>query len=139
MSEKQTIDDASHSDWETENKRQAESQSAGATPDQVQTTGVAAVAAGLGGSDATPRTDSMCFDAKQIGFDGTLECVLAADARIIERALRAALDTLEEDAIAQRAFWGADDKHGIAVEAERIYEKAKAALSPNDASQQRAD
>lgn len=46
-------------------------------------------------------------------------------------ALKEALDTLEEDAIAQRAFWDKSDKHGIAAEAERIYEKAKAALSPN--------
>lgn len=71
----------------------------------------------------------MSFDAKQIGFDGRLECVLADDSRILERALRAALDTLEEDAIAQRAFWGETDKHGIAAEAERIYKMAKGALS----------
>ena len=60
----------------------------------------------------------------------------------LRSALSAALDTLEEDAIAQRAFWEDDDKHGIAAEAERIYEKAKAALSPNtvvsDAAQRRS-
>ena len=55
----------------------------------------------------------------------------------LRSALTDAVDTLEEDAIAQRAFWGAADKHGIAAEAERIYEKAKAALSPNVKAQPR--
>ena len=48
----------------------------------------------------------------------------------LRRALSAALDTLEEDAIAQRVFWDNDDKHGIAAEAERIYKMAKSALLP---------
>ena len=47
----------------------------------------------------------------------------------LRRALEAALDTLEEDAIAQRSFWGVDDKHGIAGEAERVHALAKYALS----------
>lgn len=46
MSEKRTIDDASHNEWEAENKRQADSLSARAMPEQVQMSGVAAVAAG---------------------------------------------------------------------------------------------
>ncbi len=159
MSDKRTIDDASHGEWETENKRQAESQSARAAPEQVQTPGVGAVAAGLGGSTPTPRTDCVDRMAQSIVTSHMLRgstadtineivALYSAHARRLEvslvnayahgermaagwLALKEAVDTLEEDAIAQRAFWGDDDKHGIAAEAERIYEKAKAALSPN--------
>jgi len=64
---------------------------------------------------------------------GRLRVELAASTHESEQlrsALSSALDTLEEDAIAQRAFWGDDDKHGIAAEAERIYKMAKSALLP---------
>lgn len=47
----------------------------------------------------------------------------------LRRALEAALDTLEQDAIEKRSFWGVDDKHGIAGEAERVHALAKYALS----------
>lgn len=48
----------------------------------------------------TPRTDDMCFDARQIGFDGILDCVLADDARILEREnakLRAEIKELKQE------------------------------------------
>lgn len=64
---------------------------------------------------------------------GRLRVELAASTHESEQlrsALSSALDALEEDAIAQRAFWGDDDRLGIAAEAERIYQKTKAALSP---------
>lgn len=64
---------------------------------------------------------------------GRLRVELAASTHESEQlrsALLSALDTLEEDAIAQRAFWGDDDKHEIAAEAERIYKIAKSALLP---------
>jgi hypothetical protein len=51
MSEKRTIDDASHDEWEQENIRLANSQSAGATPDKGAIKGVAAVAAGSAASN----------------------------------------------------------------------------------------
>lgn len=49
----------------------------------------------------------------------------------LRAALVAALPVLEEHATDERAFWGADDKHGFAAEAEGVYEQAKAALVSN--------
>lgn len=50
----------------------------------------------------------------------------------ITAALRAALPVLEEHAEEERTFWGAEDKHGIAAEAEKIFQDAKAALLENN-------
>lgn len=47
-------------------------------------------------------------------------------------ALAAALPVLEEHAADERSFWGPDDKHGLAADAEKIYEQAKAALASNN-------
>ena len=60
--------------------------------------------------------------------------LLRAAADEIERlrvALKAALPVLDEHAEDERSFWGDEDKHGMAREAEQIHEQAKAALSPN--------
>lgn len=60
--------------------------------------------------------------------------LLRAAAAEIERlrcALKAALPVLDENAEDERSFWGAEDKHGMAREAEQVHEQAKAALSPN--------
>jgi len=46
-------------------------------------------------------------------------------------ALRAAIPVLEEHAEDERAFWGSDDKHGLAAEAEKILNDAQTALSEN--------
>ena len=50
-----------------------------------------------------------------------------------------ALPVLDEHAEEERKFWGAEDKHGLASEAEKIHEQARAALSsPNVADEPRA-
>lgn len=133
--------------------------SEGAAPEQQAQQARCCCGAGLGESAPTPRTDCVDRMAQSIVTSHMLRgstadtineivALYSEHARRLEvslvnayahgermaagwLALKEALDTLEEDAIAQRAFWGADDKHGIAAEAERIYEKAKAALSPN--------
>jgi hypothetical protein len=48
----------------------------------------------------------------------------------LRAALSAAISVLDEHAEEERTFWGVEDKHGLAREAEQIYEQAKAALSP---------
>lgn len=47
----------------------------------------------------------------------------------LEAILSCALLVLEEHAEDERSFWGEEDKHGLAREAEQIYEAAKAALA----------
>ena len=49
----------------------------------------------------------------------------------IAAALRAAIPVLEEHAEDERAFWGTEDKHGLAAEAEKILQDAQAALGVN--------
>lgn len=43
-------------------------------------------------------------------------------------ALEKALPVLEEHAEDERTFWGAEDKHGMARDAETIHAEAKAVL-----------
>ena len=49
----------------------------------------------------------------------------------LKAALRAAIPVLEEHAENERTFWGSDDKHGLAAEAEKILKQAQTALSEN--------
>ena len=57
----------------------------------------------------------------------------------LRAALTEALPVLDEHAEEERKFWGAEDKHGLASEAEKIHEQARAALSsPNVADEPRA-
>lgn len=51
----------------------------------------------------------------------------------LRAALTTALPVLEDHAKEERSFWGAEDKHGLAGEAELIFEQAKKALSLRNA------
>lgn len=74
----------------------------------------------------TPRTDLMVTGNSDPSRDEYED--LAQWARQLERALTAALPILEEHAEDERSFWGEEDKHGIAREAEQVYERAKEVL-----------
>lgn len=49
--------------------------------------------------------------------------------KALVEAMEAALPTLEENADNEAAFWGKQDKHGIATDANRVFDKARAALA----------
>ena len=67
-------------------------------------------------------------------------CAIQSECAKLRAALTAALSVLDEHAEEERKFWGAEDKHGLASEAEKIHEQARAALSsPNVADESRAE
>jgi hypothetical protein len=68
-----------------------------------------------------------------------LHYAIQSECAKLRAALTAALSVLDEHAEEERKFWGAEDKHGLASEAEKIHDQARAALSsPNVAAEPRA-
>lgn len=103
--------------------------------------GAASLSVAEGSADWQAQVDALIDHTRSFVALPTDACVmtsLAAQVLLARKqiarlrvALQMALPVLDEHAEDERSFWGDEDKHGLARDAEKLHEVAKAALSPN--------